>query len=164
MNPETIKFITQNLTPEQAAYVTGIKSTLNDTMALPSAQDDIIYITKLLAFKNKFIALHWAAITMSYHKALDDFQNIMEEYIDNVAENIQSIIGQFNGSDITKLELPLENDPLEVINELKETVSNWVKLHEDNMEYEGCRNSTSQFLENIHKYIYLFRLCKTSKD
>jgi hypothetical protein len=29
------------------------------------------------------------------------------------------VIGQFNGDEITKLELPIQNDPIQLINELK---------------------------------------------
>ena len=70
------------------------------------------------------------------------------------------IIGQFNGDEITKLELPIQNNPLQLINEVKICIVNWFELHKDDMEYEGCRNILSGFLETVHRYIYLFRLCK----
>jgi len=116
-----------------------------------------------MAFADKFKQLHWASYSMSYHKTIDEFGDELEEFKDAIAENIQSIIGQFNGDEITKLELPIQCDPICLINELKICVTNWFELHKDDMEYEGCRNILSGFLETVHRYIYLFRLCKCEK-
>jgi hypothetical protein len=116
-----------------------------------------------MAFTDKFKNLHWATANYSYHEALGKFGDELEDYKDNIAENIQSIIGQFKADEFTKLELPLGDDPLVIINELKQCVTNWFNLHVDDMEYEGCRNATSGFLEVIHKYVYLFRLCKINQ-
>ena len=99
-------------------------------------------------------------LTENYHKTIDDFGEELEEFKDAIAENIQSVIGQFNGDEITKLELPIQNDPIQLINELKVCIVNWFEMHKDDMEYEGCRNILSGFLETVHRYIYLFRLCK----
>ena len=166
LNKEAVKAITQQITPEQAEYVRGIKQILVDLQDgeyNKSAEDvsrDIIFVAKIMAFADKFKQLHWASATMSMHKTIDDFGGELEEFKDAIAENIQSIIGQFNGDEITKLELPIQNDPLQLINEVKICVVNWFDLHKDDMEYEGCRNISSGFLETVHRYIYLFRLCK----
>ena len=85
----------------------------------------------------------WAKI--SSHEVLDDFGNEIEDYKDSIAENIQSIIGQFKSDEFTKIDLPLGTDPLCIINELKQCIVNWFELHRDDMEYEGCRNATSGF-------------------
>ena len=161
LDKNTIRYITQNISNEEAKYVAGIRSTLDDSKILiDSMQDDVIFITKIMAFADKFKALHWSAPTLSYHNAIDGFTKEIEKYKDDIAENIQSIIGQMEGNTITKLELPIGDDPLQIINEVKICVNNWFELHKDDMEYEGCRNITSGFIEAIHKYIYLFRMCK----
>jgi len=164
LDKNAIKVLTQNMNGEQAAYVAGISNIMNDidtnNPKLAEHKDDIIYVIKIMAFADKFKVLHWAALNDAYHKRLDDFGNELESYKDAVAENIQAIIGQFDGTEFDKIELPLGNDPLVIINELKQCVFNWFELHKDDMEYEGCRNATSGFAETIKKYIYLFRLCK----
>ena len=166
LNKEAVKAITQQITPEQVEYVRDVKQILVDLQDgeyNKSAEDvssDIIFVAKIMAFADKFKQLHWASATMSMHKTIDDFGGELEEFKDAIAENIQSIIGQFNGDEITKLELPIQNDPLQLINEVKICVVNWFDLHKDDMEYEGCRNILSGFLETVHRYIYLFRLCK----
>jgi len=166
LDKNTIKVITQNITPEQTEYVAGINDILQNIHAnYPEIEeneqnDDVIYVAKIMAFADKFKNLHWAAANNSYHEKLDEFWSELETYKDAVAENIQSIIGQFVGDQFTKLELPTGDNPLVIINELKQCVENWYALHADDMNYEGCRNATSGFLETVHKYVYLFRLCK----
>ena len=169
LSKDSVKEITQQITPAQADYVRGVKQILVDLSdgeyrkPKEEISKDIIFVAKVMAFTDKFKQLHWASYSMDYHKTIDDFGDELEEFKDAIAENIQSIIGQFNGDEITKLELPIQNDPLQLINEVKICVVNWFELHIDDMEYEGCRNILSGFLEVIHKYIYLFRLCKCAK-
>lgn len=144
LDKNAIKVLTQNIDGEQAAYVTGISNVINDIDTeypdLTEYKDDILYIVKILAFSDKFKILHWAAVNNAYHERLDEFGHELEIYKDAIAENIQAIIGQFNCSNFDKIELPLGDDPLVIINELKQCVFNWFELHKDDMEYEGCRN------------------------
>lgn len=166
LDKESIKAITQQITPQQTEYVRGINQILIDLSAgqynKPKEEitNDVIFIAKIMAFADKFKQLHWASYSMSYHTTIDNFGNELEQFKDAISENIQSIIGQFNGTEICKLELPIQSDPLQLINELKICVTNWFNLHKDDMEYEGCRNILSGFLETVHRYIYLFRICK----
>lgn len=170
LDKNSIRVITQAIQPEQVEYVAGVNNLLNTVQAENPAiienekGDDVLYVAKIMAFSDKFQNLHWSAASISYHKAIDDFREELEEYKDEIAENIQAIIGQFVGNEFTKLELPIGENPLDVINELKICVNNWLELHADDIEYEGCRNATSGFLQVIHKYIYIFRLCKINSD
>ena len=57
MDKDTVRYITQNITPEEAEYVAGIKSTIDDTKIMetkPELCDDVIYLTKIIAFATKF--------------------------------------------------------------------------------------------------------------
>ena len=162
IDKDTIKYITQNITPEEAEYVSSIRSTLDDANVNNDKQDDVIFLTKILAFKDKINILHWEGKSIQYKQDLDQVKYQMDFYINDIQPNIQSIIGKIDGTAISKLELPISDNILEILNELKICVHNWYKLHEDDIEYEGCRYYTSQFLANIHKFIYQFRLNKIS--
>ena len=162
LDKNTIKYITKNITPEEAQYVKDIKSTLDDVNGTKASQDDVIYITKILAFSEKFKTLNWASENLQYKDTINNFKWVVENYKDDISEYIQSIIGEIKGAAISKLELPVSDNPLDIINELKICVQNWFILHEDEIEYEGARHLTSAFLAQIHKYVYLFRLCKVS--
>lgn len=172
LSKDAVKYITQNITPEQVQYVADIKNIYNDAEEELKDKncencnkecvcEEIVFLTKIIAFSDKFRALHWSAKTMSYHNALDEFCDEIESFKDAIAENIQSIIGQFEGFEFTTIKLPIDNNPLVVINELKVCVNNFLKcVSECGEEYEGVRNILSGFLETVHKYIYIFRLCK----
>lgn len=164
MSKEAVRYITQNITQEQVQYVAEIKEIAEEAECKGCDEkqcDDIIYVTKIMSFSDKFRTLHWAADSMSLHKCIDEFIDELEEYKDAIAENIQGIIGQFKATDFKTIELPVNDNPLCIINELKQCVHNWFICHTDDVEYEGCRSITSGFLETIYKYVYLFRLCKT---
>ena len=169
LDKDAIKALTKGMSPEQVQYCAEVSDICQDVnqkypdIADNDRTDDVVFVAKIIAFADKFKNLHWAAVSQSYHEVLDDFGNEIEDYKDSIAENIQSIIGQFKPDEFTKIDLPLGTDPLCIINELKQCVVNWFELHRDDMEYEGCRNATSGFLEIIHKYIYLFRLCKINE-
>lgn len=123
--------------------------------------ENIVFVCKIMAFCDKLRVLHWAATNMSYHNALDDFIKIVEKYKDDIAENIQGLMNcQFSPKDFTQITLPVENNPLCVTNELKQCLQNFMDAHQDDEPYEGCRNLTSGMLENVYKYLYIFRICK----
>ena len=60
---------------------------------------------------------------------IQDFMWRLQQYKEDIFEVVQSIIGVLQGSDITKIELPISDNPLEIINELKQCVQNWFTLH-----------------------------------
>ena len=106
MDKDTVRYITQNITPEEAEYVAGIKSTIDDTKIMetkPELCDDVIYLTKIIAFATKFkTSCNWAEGNQQYKSQIQDFQWRIEQYRQDISEIIQSIIGPIKGSDITK--------------------------------------------------------------
>ena len=112
---EAIRYITQNISPEEVQYVSDVKFAYDDyknkakewckcddckcedreckCCDAEQIADDAVYVTKIMAFADKFRVLHWAAVNMSFHKAIDDFCKELEGYKDAIAENVQSIIG-----------------------------------------------------------------------
>jgi len=59
MNKDMLKQITQYISPDEVKYVADIKSTLEDTEVEKDKQDDVIYLTKIIAFYEKFKTLNW---------------------------------------------------------------------------------------------------------
>lgn len=161
MDLNTVKYITQNITPEEAQYVSDVKSTLSDVNN-KDKEDDILYIIKIMGFAQKILTLAWPENNSEVTAALQNLKWSMETYRDEIVKNIQSIIGIIDGTTISKLELPVNNNILSILNELKICVNNWFELHKDNIEYEGTRYITSKFLADVHNYIYKFRLLKVS--
>lgn len=59
-----------------------------------------------------------------------------------------------------KLNLPISDNPLEVVNELKQCVNNFVDYHKDDVEYKGMELMNIDIIKTIHTAIYNFRLSK----
>lgn len=162
---QTFRDITQNITPEETQYVMDIKSTLDDAKVDESEEKDVIFLGKLIAFEQKFRAFDLTSkINTEYRMNLNDFCWSLKQYTEDMSMIIQSIIGEIQGSSISKINLPISNNPLEIINELKIMVQNWVNEHTDDVEYRGGVSTSEQFLATIHKYIYKFRLSKISDN
>ena len=57
MSKEAVRYITQNITPEEVQYVADVKCVCDDCKEIGCTEqqcDDILYVTKLIAFKEKF--------------------------------------------------------------------------------------------------------------
>ena len=83
IDKNAVRIITQNITPEETEYVAGISNIISDLQNTEVSEDncdDVIYVAKIMAFADKFRTLHWAARSMSYHKALDEFYEEIEAY------------------------------------------------------------------------------------
>lgn len=162
---EFVKAITKVIDPEEVEYVADVKAVLKDCEDSNCSDEecaDILYVTKIMAFADKFRVLHWSAGNHSSHVVIDKFCDAIESYKDEVAENIQAIHNQFSANDklFAEIHLPIGEDPTYIIDQLKETVIEWISSKDNDMRYEGCRNTTSEFLQEIFKTIYLLRLCK----
>lgn len=157
ISPEDIKTITQNITPEETQYVMDVRSTLDDTNASSENEKDILFLGKLIAFEQKFRAIDLTTVNMSYKSVIQDFSWVIKDFTENISIIIQSIIGEVQGSAISKISLPVSDNPLELINELKIMLQNWSELHKDDREYKGAVTVTDQFLAEVHKFIYKFR-------
>ena len=157
--------ITQNITPEETQYVMDIRSTLDDANVDESKEKDVIFLGKLIAFEQKFRAFDLTAkINKEYKRNLNDFCWAFKQYTEDMSMIRQSIIGEIQGSSISKITLPVSNNPLEIINELKIMLQNWTSEHMEDKEYQGAVSTSEQFLAVIHKYIYKFRISKASDD
>ena len=164
----------ETLSEEELKYVADINNTLyqqnsvlnqrvkaSETDITGASLHDISLIANLFGYADRFRMLHWSAVNHSTHEQIDNFYKELEKFKDDIAENIQGITGQFAANTITKVELPIIEDPIELLINLKDTVLNYFNsLKEDQPEYEGVRNICSGFLEVCYKYIYLFRICK----
>lgn len=165
------KQLLKSLNEEEMQYIADINNTLYNqnkvrNLSPDSSEEatlsDIVFISKIFGYVDKFKMFHWSAENHAMHEQIDDFYKEIEEFKDDLAENVQGIFGQFNPDTITKIDLPSCEDPITCINNLKDTVLAYMEQANvaDSTEYEGVRNICSGFMETVYKYIYLFRLCK----
>lgn len=164
IDKDTIKYITTSITPEETEYVAGVSNVYdavaNSPVISDENSDDVLYIVKLHAFKYKFDMLIKTEKNQVYRKHIQDLYFALGYYIDNATEYVQSIIGQLTNDMFKKLNLPISDNPLEVVNELKQCVNNFVDYHKDDVEYKGMELMNIDIIKTIHTAIYNFRLSK----
>lgn len=170
LTKEDIKTITKELNEAEVKYVSSVAELIDAVNDATSASQlkqtasvdrDILYIAKNMSFANTFRVLHWAASNMSAHKTIDDLCDVINDYVDSIAENIQGIVGQFSMSQFSEICLPYGKaaSPYQVLEALKDTVNDWYAMHQE-PEFEGCRNITANYIEELNKYSYLLKICE----
>lgn len=123
----------------------------------------INFICKLEGFKTRCKNLHWAAMKMNIHKALDEFLDIMNEYEDSLAEDYMGILGQMAPDDINGISC-MAVCPISFIEEVRKETEDFYNIIPNNTVYKGIASETETFIHNINKYKYLFEICLHSKE
>lgn len=188
LTKDQLSQITQQITPQETEYVTSVNTLVNNigteeyknnlvTLTAKSEEDatveaelrkkSIVLLNTMMAFRDKFQNLHWSSTNMSYHKSIDEFISKFNDDIDEFAELVQGIFGQFSGGEIVSLTLPTSEDPIENLIQLRDCIAELLKeIVEiyDNKESEilSLSDKLTSIQEVIFKYIYLFRICKNN--
>lgn len=184
LDKDDIRYISQNINPEEAQYVMGVSTILNDVgneyKARVSSneyshddykegnekymQEDILMINKLLAYSNKFLNCTYACKSDNYKYKIQDFQWSIKDTIDNCMKILSVKYGQ-NTNLIYNLEIPSNSDPLVLLNDLKEQVFDYIAKCEyaDGAENYVLGKFLEEFLKRICSAIYDFRLAKSSE-
>ena len=123
----------------------------------------IDFICRLEGFKTRCKNLHWAAMKMNIHKALDEFLDIMNEYEDSLAEGYMGILGQMAPNAVNGIAC-LAVCPISFIEEVRSKTMEFYDRIPSNTIYKGITSETETFIQNINKYKYLFEICLHSKE
>lgn len=122
----------------------------------------IEFIRLIFAYADRFKVLHWAAANDSMHKRIDEFYAEIEKFKDNIAENVQGVLGQFRSDEVVRtINLDgLNGDAETCIVSLRDDVEDYLRSVNSLEHFEGVKNECSNFIETIYKFIYLFKLAK----
>lgn len=117
------------------------------------------FICNLEGFKTKFKNLHWSAYNNSIHVRIDELIDIISDYQDILAEELQGIRGQFEPNFLkgTNFDFTCPHDAIATL--INKTTSFYSKIPEQ-YDYAGIKSECEAFLTQLHKYKYLFMLCK----
>lgn len=129
----------------------------NDIELTPEA-----YIENLIQDYVILWHMHWNATNNSYHLRIEECMKALYGYIDTTAEQA---LGSSDKVQLTPIcfENIVVTDPIEHIYNVKLYVSQWLNALDnlfDGATAEGFKNAASGFIEELNKFIYLFRLCK----
>lgn len=146
---------------------------LLDPIPVPSSQPKdelpdifsffINFINRLEGWKTKCKNLHWAAPKRNIHVYLDDFLEIISDYQDSLAEEMQGILGHMSPNKISGIESDALN-AMDFILEVKNFTLKFYSSIPDSVEYAGIRSECETFIHNIWKYKYLFELSDSTRS
>lgn len=123
----------------------------------------IDFINSLEGWKTKCKNLHWAAPKKNIHVYLDEFLDILSDYQDGLAEGYMGILGRMSPDCIKGI----ESRALNAFDFIMEVRSGTVKFYENipkEIVYKGIVSECETFIQNINKYVYLFRLCDYKQE
>lgn len=120
------------------------------------------FLCVLEGFKTKFKNLHWSAYSNSIHVRIDELIDKISEYQDILAEEIQGIQGQFDPNFLKGTNFDF-NCPHEAITNLISRTDSFYSKLPQSSDFAGVKSECEAFITSIHKYKYLFNLCKHNK-
>lgn len=123
----------------------------------------IDFLNRLEGWKTKCKNLHWAAPKKNIHVYLDEFLDIISDYQDSLAEEMQGILGHMSPNKI----VGTESDALNAMDFILEVKNNTFKFYSsipEGVEYVGIKSECETFIHNIFKYKYLFELSNSNRS
>lgn len=111
-------------------------------------------LNKLMGFHIRVRELHWAVIpNHGLHKIIDDFDSDLLEFIDEIAEDAQSMFGRVNPGELTP-QLPGETE----FGPLLRSIRVLLAVLKDEMKdkcWTGVINCVDEFWHTVNKNLYL---------
>ena len=119
------------------------------------------FLCYLESFKSKFKNLHWSAANLTYHRAIDELLDDLNEFQDEVAETFQGFLGeQFQPNFLVGRPSIKSICPMETICLLIEAVDGFCETFKDDYKLNGILNSINDFQQELLKHRYLFMLAE----
>lgn len=123
----------------------------------------INFLNRLEGWKTKCKNLHWAAPKKNIHVYLDEFLDILSDYQDSLAEEMQGMLGHMAPNKI----IGTPSDTLDAMGFIIEVKNETLKFYgavPEGIEYAGIRSECETFIHNIWKYKYLFELTDSTRS
>lgn len=122
----------------------------------------IDFLNQVEGWKTKCKNLHWSAPRKNIHVYLDDFATVLSDYQDGLAEGFMGIHGKLKPNILKGMGC----DHMEANEFIKDVINKTIifysKIPQD-LIYKGIVSECETFIQNINKYIYLFKLCNTTE-
>ncbi len=112
---------------------------------------------KLHGFHTRTKELHFSASSYSLHKVIDDFDQDLCKFEDEIMENMQAIFEFIQPGDLNP-ELPAAMDFMTLLEDLRGVLVGVKKEAADNMMYTGIVNIIDDFFATVNKYVYLTKI------
>ena len=118
----------------------------------------VAFLNQLEGWKSKCKNLHWSAPKKNIHVYLDEFGDILSSYQDGLAEGYMGINGKLPPNMLKGVSCEVTN-ALDFIEEVRRNTINFYKELPQEVIYKGITSDCETFIQEINKYVYLFKLC-----
>ena len=112
---------------------------------------------KLHGFHTRTKELHFSASSYSLHSVIDEFDESLLKFEDEVMENMQALFEVIKPGELNP-ELPGALDFKTLLEDLRGVLVNIKKELDNGMMYTGIINIIDDFFANVNKYIYLVNI------
>jgi len=114
---------------------------------------------KIHGYHTRMKELHFAAPSVSLHKIIDEFDDELCKFDDEIMEEAQAIFGFIEPGDIQPtLPESLEFEALLV--EIREALAEFLESIEGSATWTGIKSETESFWHVLNKTIYLTKITK----
>lgn len=134
-----------------------------ESLLTPESNQFKEFICVLEGFKTKFKNLHWSAYSNSIHVRIDELIDKISDYQDILAEEIQGIQGQFDPNFLKGTNFDFKC-PHEAIDDLINRTDVFYSKIPGTSNFAGVKSECETFITELHKYKYLFMLCRRGHD
>lgn len=119
------------------------------------------FLNKLEGWKTKCKNLHWAASDINTHVYLDEFLTSISAYQDGLAEGYMGILGKMRPDVIKGIDCHCIS-ATEFVSEVRDGIILFYNQIPQETVYKGITSECETFIQNINKYMYLFKLCHSN--
>ena len=112
---------------------------------------------KLHGFHTRTKELHFSASSYSLHSVIDEFDESLLKFEDEVMENMQALFEVIKPGELNP-EHPGALDFKTLLEDLRGVLVNIKKELDNGMMYTGIINIIDDFFANVNKYIYLVNI------
>lgn len=123
--------------------------------------DCVEFLNQLEGWKTKCKNLHWSSPKLNIHVKLDEFGNSLSSYQDSLAEGYMGINGKLPPNILKGISCEVTN-ALDFIEEVRRNTINFYKKLPQDVMYKGITSDCETFIQEINKYVYLFKLCNVN--
>lgn len=169
LTKDQIKYITQNIQPKEAEYVFNAANIMNNAgdvectnpecnpVQLP---DDILLLNQLVCISNKLINCTTCVRSQDYRNNIQDLQWVLRDYIENFSKSLKMLYGFDTDVIVNGFELPIDTDPLETVNLLKDLINDYLTKHGEPecALHRVMHHEMTNFLSKVLNAVYQFRL------
>lgn len=114
----------------------------------------ITFINELYGSYFKLKEIHWNTYSKSLHLLIDDINDDLLEYVDDITENIMGLNDSRFGYGIINPNIPNTTDPKEILKVLA-AKAEYLKSGMTAGRYAGIVNILDDFAQTMNRYVYL---------